>query len=358
MESVQSKDINETQLPIVTSADVLKQALFFKLNTRIVAHGEIAFPCLPHMVDHYTQWILQVFQILGRPLPPEKHPELRQLLVDKLQEGYQQSSSSMLILKYTPVEPPHTGFACHFRLSTPQLDDQYKNWVQTRQPPLFGSHPDAKLMATAQALGPPATVRVLDVGAGTGRNTLPLARLGHPVDAIELTPTFAGQLRGAVEAEGLGVRVIEGDILSPLVRVRPAYYQLIVAAEVISHFRDVDQLRLFFAKMSDFLCPGGCLLISMFITVAGYEPSPAVRELAELAWSTLYTRQELADALVDLPLTLISDDWVLEYEKSHLPPEAWPPTNWYSTWVTGRDIFPIANGRPPIEFRWLLFRRH
>jgi predicted RNA methylase len=46
------------------------------------------------------------------------------------------------------------------------------------------THPDAKVMAVAAQLGDAKMVKILDVGAGTGRNTFALAERGHPVEPI------------------------------------------------------------------------------------------------------------------------------------------------------------------------------
>jgi hypothetical protein len=177
------------------------------------------------------------------------------------------------------------------------------------------------------------------------------------VEVLELAPVFVEELQGAAGEEGLSLKVKEGDILDPLVRMRPAFYQVAIATEVTSHFRSTDQLRLFLAKMCDYLATGGLLLFNIFLNVEGYEPNALVRQMAEQAWSTLFAEEELAAAMEELPLTVIANESALEYERQHLPPEAWPPTSWFQSWATGRDVFPIADGRPPMELRWILCRR-
>jgi len=75
----------------------------------------------------------------------------------------------------------------------------------------------------AEAAGPPTpTARrvlgllppggsLLDVGAGTGRASLPLALLGHPVTAVERNPAMVSGLRSGAVAAGVTVRVVEGS---------------------------------------------------------------------------------------------------------------------------------------------------
>jgi SAM-dependent methyltransferase len=50
---------------------------------------------------------------------------------------------------------------------------------------------------------------VLDVGAGTGRTTLPLAEAGHPVTALDNDPELLGELRR--RADGLAVNTALAD---------------------------------------------------------------------------------------------------------------------------------------------------
>lgn len=62
-------------------------------------------------------------------------------------------------------------------------------------------------------------------------------------------------------------------------------------------------------------------------------------------------------AASELPLELVADDSVYDYEKAHLPPGAWPPTTWYADWVSGRDLFAVEREMSPIELRWLVFQK-
>lgn len=356
--SQETPTTSEEKLPILTDPDLLEQIVLRKLNTRIYPRGELVMPCVPAMLDHYMQRLTVLFDTLGRPFSPEEITQLRQLLDRRLKEGFQASPHSNIVFKYEPAKPPQTGLACNLSTVVASVADQYKTWVDTRQPPLFGSHPDAKVMAVAAELGEdPSRTPILDVGAGTGRNTLPLAREGYLVHAIELTPAFVQQIQAAVNSEGLPIIVTQGNILDPMVRMRPSHYKMAIVSEVTSHFRDADELRLLMAKMCDVLRPGGVLLFNAFLTVDGYEPDQVIREMSQITWSTVFTRQELNTAIEGLPLELISDESVFEYEKQNLPPEAWPPTGWFNNWSTGRDLFPMTNKQPPMEMRWILGRR-
>ncbi|MEB3336031.1 MAG: class I SAM-dependent methyltransferase [Leptolyngbyaceae bacterium] len=310
---------------------------------------------MPALLDTYVERLATLFETWGKAFSAEEVEHLRFLLKDKLVEGFQVSSASQVVITYEPTPPPATGINYSITYTLTSIADQYNHWNSTRVPPLFGTHPDAKVMDLAAQLGDSNPGKILDIGAGTGRNTLPLARLGLTVDALELTSGFAEKLRIAAQTENLSVNVIEGDFLDPLVRLRPLTYNLVICAEVISHFRDVNQLRLLLAKIYDYVCPGGLFLFSLFVAKNSYEPDQLTRELSEVTWSTLFTESDLQAAFEQLPLEIISSESVLEYERAHLPTEAWPPTGWFENWASGRDLFPLEE--PPMELRWVLCKR-
>jgi 2-polyprenyl-3-methyl-5-hydroxy-6-metoxy-1,4-benzoquinol methylase len=343
----------------VTDTARLKLALKEKLKRGININGEFHLPCVPSMLDDYINLLSDFLKLLGQNLGNTETESLKTLLGKALAEGFKQSPHATLIVSYFPANSQtglSGGITIDTKIQVQSMADKYHSWPEIRAEPLFGSHPDAKVMEIVAKLDPPKQSPILDVGAGPGRNSLPLARLGHPVDAIELTPIFAEKLSTAATAENLPVTVTQGDVLDPLLRMKTYRYKLAIATEVLSHFRHPEQVRLFLGKMCDSVLSGGFILFSTFLAVEGYEPDDMAKQMSEQSWSYLITNQELETAIEGLPLEIISNESVIEYEQKHLPKEAWPPTNWFISWASGRDLFPIQE-TPPIELRWILVKR-
>jgi hypothetical protein len=128
-------------------------------------------------------------------------------------------------------------------------------------------------------------------------------------------------------------------------------------SEVVSHFRDVAEVRLAFEKFAEALVPGGLVLINTFLASDGYKPDPTVRQVAETAWSAVFTRDELRFITDELAFEYLSDESAYEYEKLHLPAAEWPPTPWFESWTRGRNVVDLPADTSPIELRGLLYRR-
>ena len=341
-----------------TNVNVLRASLLPKLARRYEATGEISLPCAPSMLEHYLKTLTSTFELLGRPFSDAERANLRKILEKHLEKGWAESPYSKLVIQYHTEPPPHPGINYTVNHVVNTIGDEYDKWVKTREPPLFGTHADAKVMRLAAELGPPAETPVLGVGAGTGRNTLPLARLGYPTDAVEIAPALAEVLRQMVASEKLGVQVFEGDALDPSLPIPRDRYKLIVLAEVVaSHFREADQVRRLYERACDLLAPGGILLFSAFVAMDGYKPEAMAKEISQVSWCPVFSRHELEKATEGLPLERVADECVHEYEKEFLPPEAWPPTGWFVNWSLGSDLFALPAGRSPIEMRWLSYRR-
>jgi SAM-dependent methyltransferase len=296
----------------------------------------------------------QIFSAVGRTFTPEQLANTRTLMEGQLAEAFAASQRSHIVISFDA--PVGTMLNYHIKPEWMNIEQIYETWVATREPPYFGTEPDARVLALATEAADPARYLVLDLGAGTGRNALALARRGHPVDAVEMTGKFADLIRSDAERESLDVRVIQRDLFATLDDLRQDY-QLILLSEVVPDFRTTQHLRGLFELAAHCLAPQGRLVFNSFLANHGYTPDDAARELGQQVYSCIFTRDEMAAAAAGLPLELLSDDSAYEYEKAHLPEGAWPPTGWYERWASGQDVFEVEREQSPIELRWLVYRK-
>jgi len=332
----------------------LRQSIVRQLYRRSGATGQIQLPAVPGLIDEYVTMCDTVFAAVGRKFTAEELAHLRELLADQLAQAYAASPRSMITISYNAPSSQLLNY--HIKPEWWTIEGAYENWIGIRQPPYFGTEPDARVLALASEAVAPKAFRVLDVGAGTGRNALGLARRGYPVDAVELTPKFADIIRTEADRELLDVRVVQRDFFATLDDLRRDY-QLIVLSEVVSDFRTTQQLRGVFELATHCLAPEGRLVFNAFVAHDGYVPDDATRQLGQQSYTSMFTRDELATAAAGFPLTRLTDDSVHDYEKEHLPDGAWPPTNWYPNWTAGQDVFDLAREYVPIDMRWLVYGR-
>lgn len=332
----------------------LREALSRRLVRRSAVKGKIQLPAVPSMIDDYVAMCGNIFAEIGRAFTADELAHLKQVLQIQLTEAFAKSPRSTIVVSYSAGIAALLNYEINIEWWT--LEQAYENWISTRKPPLFGTEPDARVWALATEASDPGAYPILDIGAGTGRNALALARRGHPVDAVELAPKFAESIRTDAADQSLQVRVIEGDVFSSTRELRQDY-QLILLSEVVSDFRSAQELRGVFLLASVCLAPGGQLVFNAFLAKPGYSPDDAARELGQQCYTSIFTESEISTAAAGLPLSLVSDDAVYEYEKAHLPQEAWPPTSWYEDWVSGRDVFDVPREQSPIEMRWHVYQK-
>ena len=78
---------------------------------------------------------------------------------------------------------------------------------------------------------------ILDIGAGTGRASLPLAAEGRPLVAVEKDPGMAAALRDEAAARGIPVEVVEGAWPDVADRAGPA--DVVMSANVVYDVADI-----------------------------------------------------------------------------------------------------------------------
>jgi len=337
---------------------VLRQSMLRVVPKRIFGTSRLRLPAVPALLDHYVEMLGGLFALHGRAFDEAELAHLRGLLAEKLEQGFDAARGSSVVVEYQTDPAPEQTISYTLSLEVATLESEYAEWASTREPPLFGKHPDCKVMDLARSLGTPAAVPVLDVGAGTGRNALPLARAGFPTHAVERSPELAATLRAAAAEARLTVEVFQGDVLHGALELPASHYRLIVASEVVSDFRDVAALERWFERAAGLAAAGGFLLFNAFLAVGGYRPDALARELSHVFWSTVFLREEIKALAAAQGFALQSEESVYEYEKARLPPNAWPPTRWFEEWARGIDTFDVPMSRAPVELRWLTFRKN
>ena len=99
------------------------------------------------------------------------------------------------------------------------------------------------------------------------------------------------------------------------------------------------------------------MLISVHLAVRHYVPDASARQWAEQCCAMFFTRDELGACAKGLDLELISDESAYEFESTHLPEHAWPPTAAFAEWATCQHLFALPPDRCPVELRWLVYRK-
>jgi 2-polyprenyl-3-methyl-5-hydroxy-6-metoxy-1,4-benzoquinol methylase len=339
---------------------VLRKAALYRVAMRTKIAGEVTFPAVPALADEYTETIAHIFESLHRPFNSDGRAAFLSILAEKIDWAFTRSQNATVTVKYWSDPNPEVSMSYTICSRYQSFEETYATWVAERKPPLFGPEPDARLIAVAKSLGPASQVACLDVGAGTGRNSIPLAKLGHPTDAIEPASALADVLQASAKEQGVRIHVARGNFEDRSLTLPRSKYRLIVLAETCSHFRGLADLEKVFRRLSELLEPGGIGLINLFVADKEYRPPEYVRQLSEVVWCPVYTGDEITSASAGLGLRLESEESQNAYEKAHMPSTAWPPTPWYEWWATGRDLFEIpldAKEPPPVELRWLTFRR-
>jgi SAM-dependent methyltransferase len=93
-----------------------------------------------------------------------------------------------------------------------------------------------RLAREIQRDGPVAGRRVLEVGAGSGRDTLELARAGAIAVVLDYSPASLELVRGQARDQGLAVALVRADALA--MPFRDGAFDVVFHQGLLEHFRD------------------------------------------------------------------------------------------------------------------------
>ncbi|MBW3606800.1 MAG: class I SAM-dependent methyltransferase [Actinobacteria bacterium] len=133
---------------------------------------------------------------------------------------------------------------------------------------------------------------ILEIGAGTGRIALDLARRGHRVAALEIEPELAAELR--IRASGLPIDVICADITE---QRPPGAFALVIAPMQVIQVLGGEAARLAMLRHArESLAPGGSVVVAFVDTMAEttFGPSELVQEETLVLGSAKYTSRAVS----------------------------------------------------------------
>jgi SAM-dependent methyltransferase len=100
----------------------------------------------------------------------------------------------------------------------------------------------------------------IDLGAGFGMHSIPLARAGYEVAAVDSSRTMLGELTRL--AAGTHVRTIECDMLEFRTHVGGKAALIVCMGDTLTHLPDVERVERLFAEIAAALAPGGRLVMT------------------------------------------------------------------------------------------------
>lgn len=126
-----------------------------------------------------------------------------------------------------------------------------------------------RALALRPELRPPQKLpfKLLELGAGTGRISIPLAKDGHDVIALDRMPPMLDRLREKLEREtGLEGRVtpVQGDLLD-LPYADDTLPMVFAPFNVLMHLYDRHTLQACFNEVHRVLCPGGIFALDVLL---------------------------------------------------------------------------------------------
>ncbi|WP_050347125.1 class I SAM-dependent methyltransferase [Arsenicicoccus sp. oral taxon 190] len=172
------------------------------------------------------------------------------------------------------------------RAETIRYHEELYSAPEAHDPDAWLNQPAPIVMGALQHLDRTRPVRVYDLGAGSGRHTIPLARTlpsGSRVVAVDLLDTAVQSLKERAARESVA------DVVIPVVADQEGYRfdrgpaDLVLGVSTLEHVSSVEAFRDLLARMRDATAPGGVVVLVIATDrheVADGETRPAQAELA------------------------------------------------------------------------------
>lgn len=179
----------------------------------------------------------------------------------------------------------------------------------------------------------------LDLGAGSGFQTLPLAAAGYTVTAVDISEVLAAELSQEAAAAGLPVRMVVGDMCDVARHgPSPAPEVIVCMGDTLTHLATLDQVARLLRDSATALAPHGHLLLSFrdYSTARhGADRFIPVRSDADRIFTCFLEFGPTHLSVHDIVHTRTGESWAMTmsaYEKIRLAPA------WVAAQLTGAGL--------------------
>ncbi|XYH93932.1 class I SAM-dependent methyltransferase [Sorangium sp. So ce1128] len=218
----------------------------------------------------------------------------------------------------------------------PTVADHYDKLLAEHYSRMFGDH-DAKVAeqrALLERLGlrPDGPSEAIDLGCGSGFQSLALAQLGFRVTAVDTSDKLLAEL--AARRGQLPIETVQGDLLEALERSGPVCELAVCMGDTLPHLGSKADVERMFAGCARRLAPGGRLVLTfrdLTRELEGVDRFIPVHDSADVIMTCFLEYEPETVKVHDLVHTRGREDgrWRLSasfYRKLRLSPD----------WVSGR----------------------
>ena len=180
----------------------------------------------------------------------------------------------------------------------------YTDWAETYDSETNNQVIQGEDLVFGQLMAPLRKTTVLDVGAGTGRHAIPLARAGSRVTAVEPNAEMRSRAKAKAKASGLDIEFLSGDAYHPLEDAR--VFDLVICCLVFSH---VENLGRAFAALAAHVKPDGHLIVTDFHPInllVGMRTSYSYKGVKFYVPNTIHLPSEYIELAKDEGLQLLA----------------------------------------------------
>lgn len=145
-----------------------------------------------------------------------------------------------------------------------RMTDHYRNLLSRRYTWIYGgftvkSEESAALFSSLGVAKSDGGV-AFDLGAGPGFQSVPLARLGYAVTAVDLSRELLGEIPS--HADGLHIDTVESDLVDFLRATGVSAEIIVCMGDTLAHLESVSRVRELVALSAGHLLPGGRFILT------------------------------------------------------------------------------------------------